>query len=179
MRRQARHFSVDGVDSLSPSSLALVSANYNVAPVNCPTFCRIPCANYVSMLASQKSRLIALIEEASASAGVSTELVTLERPKIEAHGDIATNHALRAAKADKKNPREVANVIVDALLANPASTALIESAAVAGPGFINFRLTQSEKQRVVRDVLAEGQHFGTTNSHAGEHVMVEFVSANP
>jgi len=131
------------------------------------------------MLASQKSRLIALIQEASASAGVSTELPTLEKPKMEAHGDIATNHALRAAKADKKNPREVANVIVDALLANPASTALIESAEVAGPGFINFRLTPSEKQQVVREVLADGQTFGTTDSHAGHKVMVEFVSANP
>lgn len=127
------------------------------------------------MLLSHKQQLVRLIEDAGA-AGVP---ITLERPKIEAHGDIATNVALQIAKAQKKNPREVAAAIADALRANPASKALIESVEVAGPGFINLRLAASARQQVVHAVVREAESFGATTAYAGRRVMVEFVSANP
>ena len=132
-----------------------------------------------AMLPSHKQQLIGLIDAALEHTGATGIPVTLERPKIEAHGDVATNVALQIAKAQKKNPREVAAAIAEALQANPASKALIESVEVAGPGFINLRLSASAKQQVVHAVLDEAENFGTTTAHAGERVMVEFVSANP
>jgi arginyl-tRNA synthetase len=105
--------------------------------------------------------------------------VTLERPKVAAHGDVACNVAMQLAKPLKKNPRELAQQIVDALLAQPAARELVEGAEIAGPGFINLRLTTGAKQAVVGSVLNEGPAFGRASRHAGKHVMIEFVSANP
>ena len=65
----------------------------------------------------------------------------LERPKVAAHGDVATNVAMQLAKPAKRNPRELAQAIVDALMAQPDARALVESAEIAGPGFINLRVT--------------------------------------
>lgn len=131
------------------------------------------------MLAQQKLQVIALVRQALAGLGVPDASVVLERPKVEAHGDVATNVALQIAKGLKKNPRDVANAIVDALRVNPAATALIESAEVAGPGFINLRIAPAAKREVVRQALRERDCYGTSSEHAGRRVMVEFVSANP
>ena len=131
------------------------------------------------MLPEQKQRVIALIEQALAGVGGGGVPVQLERPKVEAHGDLACNVALQVAKTLRKNPREVANAIADALRVNPAADGLIESVEVAGPGFINLRIAAAAKQGVVRAVLRERHCFGTDSSHAGSRVMVEFVSANP
>ncbi len=131
------------------------------------------------MLPEQKQRVIALIEQALAGLGGAGAPVQLERPKVESHGDAACNVALQVAKTLKKNPREVANAIADALRVNPAANGLIESVEVAGPGFINLRIAAAAKREVVYVVLREGNRFGTTTTHAGQKVMVEFVSANP
>jgi arginyl-tRNA synthetase len=131
------------------------------------------------MLPQQKQQLEALIEQALAGIGVAGVKPTLERPKVETHGDLACNVALQVAKTLKKNPREVANAIADALRVNPAADGLIDSVEVAGPGFINLRIAAAAKQEVVRAVLRERGCFGTSSAHAGERVMVEFVSANP
>jgi arginyl-tRNA synthetase len=131
------------------------------------------------MLAQQKHQLIALLRQALAGLGVSDANIVLERPKVEAHGDIATNVALQSAKGLKKNPRDVATAIVDALKINPAAAELIESTEVAGPGFINLRIAAAAKREVVRQALRERDCFGTSSQHAGHRVMVEFVSANP
>ena len=131
------------------------------------------------MLAQQKLQVIALLRQALAGLGVSDANVVLERPKAEAHGDIATNVALQIAKGLKRNPREVATAIVDALNVNPAASGLIESAEVAGPGFINLRIAPAAKLEVVRQSLRERDCYGTSSEHAGHRVMVEFVSANP
>jgi arginyl-tRNA synthetase len=105
--------------------------------------------------------------------------IALERPKAAAHGDVACNVAMQLAKPLQKNPRELAQRIVDAVLAQPAAKDLIEAADIAGPGFINLRLTSHAKQAVIHAVMAEGAAFGRSNHDAGKHVMVEFVSANP
>ncbi len=131
------------------------------------------------MLPEQKQRVRLLIEQALAGLGAPTASVVLERPKTEAHGDLACNVALQVAKGLKRNPREVAAAIADALRVNPAANGLIESVEVAGPGFINLRIAAAAKQEVVYAVLREGNRFGTTTTHAGRKVMVEFVSANP
>ena len=131
------------------------------------------------MLPQQKQRINALIEQALAGLGVSGVPVVLERPKVESHGDLACNVAMQVAKSLKKNPREVGQAIADALKVNPAAAGLIDAVEVAGPGFINLRLAPSAKQEVVRLALRERDCFGTTSTHAGHRVMVEFVSANP
>ena len=101
--------------------------------------------------------------------------VTLERPKQAAHGDYASNVALALAKPARRNPRELAQALVAALPASP----LIAKVDIAGAGFINFTLASAARQSIVARVLAEGEAFGASRAHAGEKVMVEFVSANP
>ncbi len=101
--------------------------------------------------------------------------VGLDRPKQAAHGDYASNIALSLAKRAKRNPRELAQALVAAL---PASD-LIDRAEIAGAGFINIFVTNAARQAIIARVLAERDAFGTSRAHAGERVMVEFVSANP
>jgi arginyl-tRNA synthetase len=135
---------------------------------------------FISMLASQKQQIVDLFQAALAPIVAGTGLqptVVLERPRDPAHGDIACNIAMQLAKPLKKNPRELAQAIVAALLANKG--ALIESADIAGPGFINLRVATAAKQEVVNIVRKEGERFGKSTAGAGKKVMVEFVSANP
>jgi arginyl-tRNA synthetase len=94
------------------------------------------------------------------------------------HGDIATNIAMQLAKNWKTNPRELAQAFVDQLLAQPGCKDLIASAEIAGPGFINLRLTLAAKLQVLHKIFAEGSCFGQ-QSENGQKVLVEFVSANP
>jgi len=105
--------------------------------------------------------------------------ITLERPRDPSHGDVACNLAMQIAKPLKKNPREVAQALVAALLDNPANRDLIESADIAGPGFINLRLTAASRQAVVKTVLQQGAEFGKSNLGNNKKVIIEFVSANP
>ena len=131
------------------------------------------------MLSGQQNLLIALIGRAVSSVLPDTPAaVTLERPKIAAHGDMATNIAMQLAKPARRNPRELAQNIVDALMAQPETTELIESAEIAGPGFINFRLTAAARQEVLAVLLSEGERFGCQPANH-EKILVEFVSANP
>jgi len=132
------------------------------------------------MLASQKQQIIDLFQVALAPIVAGTDLqttVVLERPRDPAHGDIACNIAMQLAKPLKKNPRELAQAIVASVLANKGN--LIESADIAGPGFINLRVAAAAKQAVVHAIMKEAGNFGKGSSGAGKKVMVEFVSANP
>lgn len=134
------------------------------------------------MLASQKQQIIDLFQAALAPILAGTDLqpaVTLERPRDPSHGDIACNIAMQLAKPLKKNPRELAQAVVAAVLAHPSRGELIESADIAGPGFINLRVAPAAKQAVVREVLREGAHYGKSALGAGKKVLIEFVSANP
>jgi arginyl-tRNA synthetase len=101
--------------------------------------------------------------------------IVVERPKVAAHGDYATNVALQHAKAIGKSPREFAQALVAAL---PPS-ALIAKTEVAGAGFINLFLTPGARAAVVPRILHEGERYGRGDTRSGERVMVEFVSANP
>ena len=101
--------------------------------------------------------------------------IVLERPRQAGHGDYASNLALQLAKPLKRNPREIAQALVRALPASP----WLAKAEVAGAGFINLFLTPSAKQRVVREILAQGERYGRSSLGGGKKVQVEFVSANP
>ena len=134
------------------------------------------------MLAQQKQEIVALFQAALAPILAGTDLtpnIVLERPRDPSHGDIACNIAMQLAKPLKTNPRELATRLVAALLAEPKAAGLVESADVAGPGFINLRVAASAKQSVVRTILETGAAFGRGSSGAGHHAIIEFVSANP
>nr|WP_235015311.1 arginine--tRNA ligase [Oceanicoccus sp. KOV_DT_Chl] len=101
--------------------------------------------------------------------------ISIDRTKDKSHGDLASNIAMTLAKAAKKPPRDIAQLIIDAL---PAS-AQLSKAEIAGPGFINFFLNEAAASAVVTDILAQGKQFGRCKDGAGKKVQVEFVSANP
>jgi arginyl-tRNA synthetase len=134
------------------------------------------------MLAQQKQQIIDLFQQALTPIVAGTDLqaaVTLERPRDPSHGDIACNIAMQLAKALKRNPRDLAQALVAAVLANPARQGLIESIDIAGPGFINFRLSAAARQAIVKTIMQEAENYGKSALGAGKKVLVEFVSANP
>ncbi|OPA73549.1 arginine--tRNA ligase [Paenibacillus selenitireducens] len=129
-------------------------------------------------------QLYTAVKEAIGDAVVVAGLVTreelpafvIEVPKDKAHGDLATNAAMQLTKIAKKNPR----LIAEAIIANlDKSKASIESAEIAGPGFINFRLNKSYLYNVIEEVAAKGADYGRVPARLGQKVQVEFVSANP
>jgi len=138
------------------------------------------------MLLNHKNQLIAslaaalkIIAEARGIAVDSPIEPRLERPKSVDHGDVACNIALQIAKAWGMNPRELAQAIVDRLGTDPSYVRLIDSSEIAGPGFINFRLSNATKTEVVATVLTQKKEFGKRARDASLRAMVEFVSANP
>ena len=134
------------------------------------------------MLARQKQEITALFQAALAAVLAGTDVVgtvVLERPRDPSHGDVACNVAMQLARQLKMNPRERAAKVVEALLANPAGKGLVESVDIAGPGFINLRVTAAARQAVIKAVLAQGADYGSSDVGAGKSVIIEFVSANP
>jgi arginyl-tRNA synthetase len=101
-----------------------------------------------------------------------------ESPKQASHGDLAITAAMPLAKSLKQPPRAIAEQLVAALNAQPAVQRWVASIEIAGPGFINLRLSAAAKQAVVAEVLATGDRFGKQPA-TGDKVIVEFVSANP
>lgn len=103
--------------------------------------------------------------------------VSLEPPRKAAHGDFATNAAMVCAPIARDNPRNVATKIAERLAASLASD--LESADVAGPGFLNLHLSDAWYRKALEHVLAAGDSFGGGVAERPEHINVEFVSANP
>lgn len=101
--------------------------------------------------------------------------IQIDNTRDKAHGDLATNLAMMLAKPAGKNPRELAQLLVDAL---PANT-LVEKVEIAGPGFINFYLSDASTASLVKAVLEQKEAYGRNSDGAGRKVQVEFVSANP
>ena len=101
--------------------------------------------------------------------------ITVDRPKDPSHGDYACSVALQLARTLKRKPRDIATAIVAALPPSP----YIEKAEVAGAGFINLCLKASFRQRVVNEVLEQGDAYGRSTLGRRKKVQVEFVSANP
>ncbi len=119
--------------------------------------------------------LDALIAEGALPADLNRKNVAVEPPRDASHGDLATNAAMVLAKAAGTNPRALAALIAPKLEALPGVT----SVEVAGPGFINLRLTPDAWRDELRTILTEGDAYGMSNVGKGERVNVEYVSANP
>ncbi|MDO3413144.1 arginine--tRNA ligase [Saccharibacillus sp. CPCC 101409] len=102
--------------------------------------------------------------------------IALEVPKDKSHGDLSTNAAMQLTRIAKKNPRMIAEAIIENLDREGAG---IERAEIAGPGFINFTLNKSYLYPVVGTIHAQGGNYGRVEDGKGKKVQLEFVSANP
>lgn len=102
--------------------------------------------------------------------------VQLTPPKQEAHGDFACNVALMLAKPAKKNPREIASHLVDAL---GDGGGLLEKVDIAGPGFINLFVSNAAWHETLSDILEAGDEYIRSEHGGGKKILMEYVSANP
>jgi arginyl-tRNA synthetase len=104
-----------------------------------------------------------------------TPNIMVENTRDKSHGDFASNIALTLAKPARRNPRELAQLICDAL---PNNT-VVEKTEIAGPGFINFFASNESTRTLIEGILSQGDQYGRNNDGEGKKVQVEFVSANP
>ena len=116
-----------------------------------------------SLVASQKLDLTEIPE------------IKIERPKSKDHGDFASNIALMVSKSAGKNPREVAQLLVDELSKNPG----IKKVDIAGPGFLNFTLDSASLGELAKSILEQADKYGHTKILENETINIEFISANP
>ncbi|WP_166244287.1 arginine--tRNA ligase [Paenibacillus turpanensis] len=138
-------------------------------------------AQYV--LEQVKQNLKAEIENALHAAGLlegiepaAVPAILLDVPREKAHGDFASNIAMQLTRLAKKNPRQIAEAIVEKLDTAKAKVSKVE---IAGPGFINFHMDKTYLLDVIGQALQLGDSYGSINDGAGQRVQVEFVSANP
>ncbi|SIQ88484.1 arginine--tRNA ligase [Marinobacterium stanieri] len=121
-----------------------------------------------------ETALDSLIADGTLPADI-TPNIQVENTRDKAHGDFASNIALTLAKPARRNPRELAQQICDAL---PQSGS-VDKTEIAGPGFINFFANQASTFAVVGEILEQGDSFGRAQPNSGPRMQVEFVSANP
>ena len=122
-----------------------------------------------------RSQLEELKAAGDLPADAAFERLSMEPPRDPAHGHMATNAAMALAKAAGRNPREIAELIVAKLVDHPD----IVEASVAGPGFVNVRLSDDFWRARLAEILAAGEDYGASDMGGGRPVNVEFVSANP
>ena len=101
---------------------------------------------------------------------------TIETPKIRDHGDYATNVAMLMAPLEKKSPRRIAQAIIEQI---PQNDDIVEKLELAGPGFINFFLSQSCWLKAFKDISLQGNDYGRSQLGKGKRINIEYVSANP
>ena len=125
-----------------------------------------------------KTYLKQSIEAALTSLGIDLDSadIQFEKPKIADHGDLATNVAMTLARVAKKNPRQIAQDIIDRLELDEKKISAVE---IAGPGFINFRFSSAHLYDGVADILRLGGDYGRSSAGEKKTVNVEWVSANP
>ena len=129
-------------------------------------------ANYAALL----DQLLDTLEaEGALPSGLNRKAVAVEPPRDASHGDLATNAAMVLAKGAATNPRALAALIAPKLEALPDVTEV----TVAGPGFINIRLSAEAWRSELATILSEGADYGRSDVGRGERVNIEYVSANP
>ena len=101
--------------------------------------------------------------------------IHIERPKTLEHGDYSTNIALQLTKILKKNPREIAQLIIEKVGLDPS----IDRLEIAGPGFINFYLSSAGKSSIINSIFSQSTNYGHNLTGKNQKLQVEFVSANP
>jgi arginyl-tRNA synthetase len=133
----------------------------------------------LSLYAQYSALLDGVLDELQSEGGLPVEIdrnsIAVEPPRDPAHGDLATNAAMVLAKQAKTNPRTLAELIAPKLQAVPAVT----SVEIAGPGFINLRLSPDAWRDELRTILGQDEAYGQSSIGGAERVNVEYVSANP
>lgn len=137
-------------------------------------------ANMIQMAKEQISELVskaylAASEKGELPAGLSLK-GSVEIPKDTANGDYAANFAMASAKLFGMPPRKAAQALIDNM---GLEGSWFESAQIAGPGFMNFRMGDKWYGDVLKNIAAEGADYGRCDIGGGKKLMVEFVSANP
>ncbi|MGZ8285325.1 MAG: arginine--tRNA ligase [Allosphingosinicella sp.] len=130
---------------------------------------------YARFAAHLDAILDALEGEGALAPGIERKAVAVEPPRDPSHGDLATNAAMVLAKKAGTSPRALAELIAPKLEALEE----VEKAELAGPGFINIRLSPSIWHDELRSILTDGAAYGRSRAGAGRRVNVEYVSANP
>lgn len=134
----------------------------------------------MSILQEIEQTIIGELKKAVTASGLAGEgempEIILEKPKIKAHGDYASNIAMQLAKIAKKPPRTIAETIVPHI---DKAKANIQKIEIAGPGFINLFLDPKSFTRLPEIILKAGDAYGRSNIGNGHKIQVEFVSANP
>ena len=128
---------------------------------------------FAEMETEIRAALATLQAQGKLADGLDMSRLTVEPPREAAHGDMATNAAMVLAKAAEMKPRDLAELLVDALL----QSNLVETAEIAGPGFVNLRLDKAAWHQLVPHILNSGEAYG--DGEGGDKVNVEYVSANP
>jgi arginyl-tRNA synthetase len=136
-------------------------------------------SNAQTLYTGFSSRIAAALDALEAAgtlpAGLNRAAITLEPPRDAAHGDLSTNAAMVLAKPAGTNPRALADALVAQLSALPEVT----SAEIAGPGFINLRLSPESWLAELRAIASLGADYGRSTVGGGSTVNIEYVSANP
>ena len=136
--------------------------------------------NHIQNAMNQAAELIRKAYDTAVAEGLLPEAevrpVQIEIPKDLRNGDYASGFAMQNAKVLRQNPRKVAEILVEKM---DLTGTCFESAEIAGPGFLNLRLSHSWFENVLNNITAEGENYGRTTAEKPEKVMVEFVSANP
>jgi arginyl-tRNA synthetase len=115
------------------------------------------------------------LQDFSEAPEIASVRTTVERTRDARHGDFTTNIAMRLAKSVGRNPRDIAQTIIDVL---PGSE-LIDKVEIAGPGFINFHVSAIAFHREMASILDDGENYGRQEMRAKPKILLEFVSANP
>ena len=102
--------------------------------------------------------------------------VVIEKPKDEKLGDFATNIAMTLARSEKKNPKVIANIICRDIVNGVTG---LDSVDIAGPGFLNIKMSQGFFLDRLSEAVKRGNDFGNSNVGEGIKIIIEFVSANP
>ena len=122
-----------------------------------------------------KREIDALSAAGELPSGLDMSAATVEQPRDSSHGDAAANTAMVLAGQAHRPPREVADLLTVRLKTHPE----IVEIEIAGPGFVNLRLSDGFWQACLRDVLEAGPEYGASDLGAGQAVNVEYVSATP
>ena len=126
--------------------------------------------------ATQQDRIRAAIASTLAGMGVDDADVQIERPRDPDHGDWASNVAMTLARALKRAPRQIAEELAAGI---DRAAAGVDAVEVAGPGFLNFRLSSGVVAEGLREAVRHPLRYGASNAGENRRVMVEWVSANP
>jgi arginyl-tRNA synthetase len=116
-----------------------------------------------------------MMEAGELPAGLDTSRISLESPKTAEHGDLSTNAALVLARGARCKPREIAERLAEGMRGWPET----EAVEIAGPGFVNLRLTPSFWRQRLGEMLDAGDDYGRGDIGKGRRINVEYVSANP